>query len=291
MVKDSMLSRGNGHLELAWLRQIVGVLLAVALPVCIVLILVVPATVSSADENHSQVDSQSRDEITSPQTVCPVMFGNKIDPSIYSDFRGKRVFFCCKFCQQTFAQDPEKYLDKLPQFSIGNSGAHDNAAAGHHEHDDVDGAPHGLARVIRFAGKFHPIVVHFPIALIIVAAAAELLGVFFSTGKSLFMNASRFVISIAALSGIAAMLLGWATGASANFPPEFSLTFNLHRWMGTSASLAIVVCAVLCELSYRRDNAAMRSGYRVALGLSVVLISLTGYLGGTLVYGLNHYTW
>ncbi len=290
-MKDSILSRGYGHLKVTWPRQIVGALFAVALPVCIVLILVVPATGSSADENHSQVDSQTQDEVTSPQTICPVMFGNKIDPNTYSDFRGKRVFFCCKFCQQAFAKDPEKYLDKLPQFSIGNSGAHDDVAADHPEHDDVDGAPHGLARVIRFAGQFHPIAVHFPIALIIVAAAAELLGVFTRTGKSLFLNASRFTIFVGALSGIAALLLGWATGASANYPPDFSLTFNLHRGIGTFASLAIVVCAILCELSYRRNNAALRSGYRVALGLSVVLISLTGYFGGILVYGLNHYTW
>ncbi len=251
----------------------------------------IAATVCSADEKHSHLDAQLQDEATSPQTECPVMVGNKIDSSIYVDYKGKRVFFCCKFCQQAFTKNPEKYLDKLPQFSIGNSEPDDGAAAGHHEQDGVDGHPHGLARVIRFVGKFHPIAVHFPIAMIVAAVVAELLGCFPSTGKGLFLNASRFAIFAGALGGIAAVLLGWATGASAHYPPEFSLTFNLHRWMGTSTSLAIVVCAVLCELSYRRDNAALRTGYRVALGVSVVLVCLTGYLGGTLVYGLNYHTW
>ncbi len=45
-----------------------GQLQPLVLLVCIVLILVVPATVSSADENHSQVDSQSQDEVKLPQT-------------------------------------------------------------------------------------------------------------------------------------------------------------------------------------------------------------------------------
>ncbi len=255
-----------------------------------VLVMGIVATVCHADDQHASSDTQRSSE-ASVQTECPVMVGNKIDRDIYTDYKGKRVFFCCNSCRQAFIKDPETYLDKLPQFSIGNSGVDDDAAAGHHEHDGVDGDPHGLARVIRFAGQFHPIAVHFPIALIMAAAVAELLGVFTGTGKSLFLNASRFAIFVGALGAIAAMLLGWATGASAHYPPEFSLTFHLHRWMGTSSSVAIVVCAVLCELSYRRDNAALRSGYRVALGLSVVLISLTGYLGGTLVYGLNHYTW
>ncbi len=247
------------------------------------------AAVSLGDEQHSHEDVQSVGEVV--QTTCPVMEGNKIDPDIYTDYKGKRVFLCCQFCYQAFTKNPEKYLDKLPQFSIGSSGAPDDAAAGTHEHDDVDGVPHGLARVVRFAGQFHPIAVHFPIALIIAAAVAELLGALTSVGKRFFLNASRFAIFGGALSGIAAVLLGWATGASANYPPEFSLTFDLHRWVGVSTSLAIVVCVVLCELSYRRDNAALRSGYRVALGLSVALISLTGYFGGALVYGLNHYTW
>ena len=255
-----------------------------------ILALGIAATVCSAEAQDSHEAAQEPGHIESVQTECPVMVGNKIDPNIYVDYQGKRVFLCCKFCQSTFTKNPEKHLAKLPQFSTGNSGAHDDAAAGGHEHDAAD-APHGLARVIRFAGRFHPIAVHFPIALIMAAAAAELLGVFTGARKSLFLNAARCAIFAGALGGIAAMLLGWATGASANYPTEFSLTFNLHRWIGTAASLAIVLCAVLCELSYRRDNVALRSGYRVALGLSVVLISLAGYLGGTLVYGLNHYTW
>ena len=289
MISDSLDTAGlKGHLQPTQRRAgrqslilpVIGALLAFGMV----------ATVCSAGEQPSHADVNSQDQAASPQTECPVMIGTKIDPSIYTDYQGKRVFFCCQFCRQTFPKNPEKYLDKLPQFSIGNPGAQDTAEAGH-EHDDADGDPHGLARVIRFAGRFHPIAVHFPIALIVAAAVAELLGVFANTGKSLFLNASRFTIIVGALGGIIAMGLGWATGASANYPPDFSLTFDLHRWMGTAATLTIVVCAVLCELSYRRGNAAVRSGYRVALGLSVILICLTGYFGGTLVYGLNHYTW
>ena len=47
-----------------------------------------------------------------PQTKCPVMAG-KIDEKIYADYKGKRVFFCCKDCQEKFKADPEKYMKKL----------------------------------------------------------------------------------------------------------------------------------------------------------------------------------
>ncbi len=48
----------------------------------------------------------------SGQTICPVM-GNKIDKNVYADYKGKRVYFCCKGCIDTFNKDPEKYMKKL----------------------------------------------------------------------------------------------------------------------------------------------------------------------------------
>ncbi len=46
------------------------------------------------------------------QTLCPVLQGN-IDKSVYVDYKGKRIYFCCKGCDAEFAKDPEKYLKKL----------------------------------------------------------------------------------------------------------------------------------------------------------------------------------
>lgn len=50
--------------------------------------------------------------LTKTQTTCPVL-GGKIDKKIYTDYNGKRVYFCCSGCIQKFQNDPEKYLKKL----------------------------------------------------------------------------------------------------------------------------------------------------------------------------------
>jgi YHS domain-containing protein len=47
-----------------------------------------------------------------PQTTCPVM-GGAIDNQFYSDYKGKRVYFCCSACLEKFIKDPETYLKKL----------------------------------------------------------------------------------------------------------------------------------------------------------------------------------
>jgi YHS domain-containing protein len=46
------------------------------------------------------------------QTTCPVMGGN-INKNIYTDYQGKRIYFCCAGCDQEFKKDPGKYLKKL----------------------------------------------------------------------------------------------------------------------------------------------------------------------------------
>ena len=47
-----------------------------------------------------------------PQTTCPIMAG-KINKGIYTDYEGKRVYFCCKGCIAVFKKDPVKYVKKI----------------------------------------------------------------------------------------------------------------------------------------------------------------------------------
>ncbi|MGB2999045.1 MAG: YHS domain-containing protein [Phycisphaerae bacterium] len=48
------------------------------------------------------------------QKTCPVM-GGAIDPNIYVDHEGRRVYFCCPACLDKFKKDPEKHLKKLDE--------------------------------------------------------------------------------------------------------------------------------------------------------------------------------
>lgn len=52
-----------------------------------------------------------------PQTVCPVLGGN-VDKQVYADYKGKRIYFCCKGCDAQFKKDPEKYMKKLEEQGI-----------------------------------------------------------------------------------------------------------------------------------------------------------------------------
>jgi YHS domain-containing protein len=47
-----------------------------------------------------------------PQTTCPVLSG-PINKSVFVDYKGKRVYFCCDGCQKDFNKDPDGYIKKM----------------------------------------------------------------------------------------------------------------------------------------------------------------------------------
>lgn len=72
----------------------------------------------SPDENDSTVSNQQNMNMnmdTAEQTICPVL-GSPINKNVFIEYKGKKVYFCCPGCDKTFLADPEKYMDKLPQF-------------------------------------------------------------------------------------------------------------------------------------------------------------------------------
>jgi len=47
------------------------------------------------------------------QTTCPVSGEELEDKTLYTDYEGRRIYFCCKKCRGTFLDDPNKFLNKM----------------------------------------------------------------------------------------------------------------------------------------------------------------------------------
>jgi transcriptional regulator GlxA family with amidase domain len=48
------------------------------------------------------------------QTVCPEM-GGPINPDLYVDYQGKRIYLCCEMCREAVTKDPEGAIRKLAE--------------------------------------------------------------------------------------------------------------------------------------------------------------------------------
>ena len=81
------------------------------------------------DHSHDHDAAADTEQSQIANTYCPVMPDMQTNPEIFTDYKGKRVYFCCNNCKAAFGREPEKYLDRLPQFggTLVQTGRH-------HEH-------------------------------------------------------------------------------------------------------------------------------------------------------------
>ncbi len=70
-----------------------------------------PAAPAATTQGQASTSAAAATE----QTVCPVM-GGPINKDIFTEYKGKKVYFCMESCKAAFEKDPEKYIAKLPQF-------------------------------------------------------------------------------------------------------------------------------------------------------------------------------
>ncbi|HYF01176.1 MAG TPA: c-type cytochrome domain-containing protein [Planctomycetota bacterium] len=131
---------------------------------------------------------------------------------------------------------------------------------------------------LRLAGRFHPAVVHFPIALIVVSAFLELLHA--ARRKPGTAPASVALVLLAALGAVAASATGW-------FWEEFDgmggPAVETHKWWGLGTTGLAVVAAVFGFKAGCCPGAL--AAFRLLLIAGTGLVVWTGHLGGAMVHG------
>lgn len=176
---------------------------------------------------------------------------------------------------------------------MGEHSDHDSSAvAGEQEHDHSDHGDDAQSfSLMQWLGRFHPMVVHFPIALLLMAAAAELLLIL--TSASQFAFAARFCLWGGAASAMLAAALGWvdAQGVVESYTGFAERVLYFHRWVGVSTALVAGLTLLTGELSARSSDGQWKRAYRGLLFFCALLVSVAGHLGASLIYGWEYLSW
>lgn len=146
-----------------------------------------------------------------------------------------------------------------------------------------------FASLSDFVGQLHPAVVHFPVALLVAAALAEVIDAI--RGGEQFAITTRFCLRIAALGAIAAAVTGWINAADKTFLEEVVVIVQRHRWLGVAVAVLSVMLLIVEWQVCKRQSKAGRLVFRIILIVTTVLVSITGHLGGKLVYGPDYLSW
>jgi uncharacterized membrane protein len=131
-------------------------------------------------------------------------------------------------------------------------------------------------------GRLHPLLVHFPIGLVLAAAGAELVAI--RTGRPSWRAVAVANLRAGALFSALSLIAGWVL-ASAPFV-EATPSLEWHRWTGVAAAVATMGAAVAsrrCHVQSRWSSLV----YRGALFGAATLVEIAGHLGAALVWGTD----
>lgn len=131
-----------------------------------------------------------------------------------------------------------------------------------------------LLTITEFIGRFHPLFVHLPIGILLLALLLQFLS------KKEQYSLSHGVMKIIWIAGILSALLSCITGylLSINGGYEEN-TVSLHMWMG------IAVAAISVLIGAKVFTRKFDTVYKAASIVLLLLIAGTGHFGGSLTHG------
>jgi mono/diheme cytochrome c family protein/uncharacterized membrane protein len=141
--------------------------------------------------------------------------------------------------------------------------------------------------IFGWLGRFHLLVIHFPIALLAAAALGELLAA--ARGTSIPPSAVHFCALLGAAGAVAAVALGWLHADIGGHGSAAANVLGLHRWLGTSAGLCAAVIALVSERDWRRGQRSVL--FRVLLWSGSLLVAATAHFGALMVHGEHFFDW
>ncbi|HSI74566.1 MAG TPA: c-type cytochrome domain-containing protein [Lunatimonas sp.] len=129
-------------------------------------------------------------------------------------------------------------------------------------------------------GRFHPLVLHFPIVLILLTSVFLILGIFHTLFRHPLVIGSLLFLSCVS-SGIA-VVAGYLLFATDDYSGDMVLN---HLWGGIWTGVGICLSTAIYLLWLEKNGKILSSFFYTALGATTVFLGYTSHLGGSLTHG------
>lgn len=126
-------------------------------------------------------------------------------------------------------------------------------------------------------GRFHPVLVHLPIGILLLACFFQWLSI--KEKFALLRPAIPVMLFWGVLSGVFSCLTGYMLSLSGDYDADL---VEQHQWLGIFSVAASLIFYLLYKFSF---NERMARGF--SLGI-IALITITGHLGGSLTHGADY---
>ncbi len=129
----------------------------------------------------------------------------------------------------------------------------------------------------------HPMLVHFPIALVAIGFIAEIASFYFKKEPCL-PKLGFYLLIIGTLSALAALLAGiFFTAEMKGAAGEAQEIHELFAWITLGLLVAASLLRLLLQLKKIQSRGLEMMAF-ILYGLAAITVSVTGFYGGSLVY-------
>lgn len=132
-----------------------------------------------------------------------------------------------------------------------------------------------IPAIIQAFGRAHPLVLHFPIVLLLLAFLFEIL--IFSSRQPALKNVADWILLAAAFTSAVAALMGFFLSKEAGYEGN---DITIHKWMGISCSILSFVWFAFRQMVRRKKVITLTIG-----SLSSVVLLITGHKGANITHG------
>ncbi len=131
-----------------------------------------------------------------------------------------------------------------------------------------------------FLGRLHPLIVHFPISLFLLASVLELFSL--KDFHSSLRPGINVLVFTGAVAAMLAALLGWQLSTQEETTGN---SLQIHQWSGNiTAALGIVTSLLLYRILKHSPGKSVKI-YRTILFSSALGVSIAGHFGASLTHG------
>lgn len=132
----------------------------------------------------------------------------------------------------------------------------------------------------QFLGRLHPMIVHFPIGLLVVAVVLELFTI--KSRNKEFRFAIYLVLAIGAVSACLAAVLGWFLETQDQYSGDI---LAVHKWTGLATACLSMAALFLLRHIIRDNQWQHLRAYRLTLFTTVAGVCIAGHMGASLTHG------
>ena len=140
--------------------------------------------------------------------------------------------------------------------------------------------------LLRFIGRLHPLIVHLPIGLLLLAGLLEVFAL--APGYRSLRRASAFVLVLAAVSAVSAAIAGYLLSLDGGYNEALVAS---HKRLGIAVAIGALLAAYLRIRGRRRDSAGRNRLYAGVLLATVSAMLLAGHRGAELTHGSGYFSY